>query len=59
MFVISLSVSKTLLAGHLLDDYSDGKVELLKGEQLKQIQDKFYKLNFPNIHNLIPFFKHQ
>ncbi len=58
MSVISLSASKTLLAGHLLDDCSDGKVELLKGEQLKQIQDKFYKLNFPNIHNLIPFFKH-
>jgi len=32
MFAISLSVSKTFLARHLLDDYSDGKVELLKNE---------------------------
>jgi hypothetical protein len=33
-------------------------VELFKGEQLKHIQDKFYELNFPNVHNLVAFFKH-
>jgi hypothetical protein len=32
MFVISLSANKTFLARHLLDDCSDGKMELLKGE---------------------------
>jgi hypothetical protein len=36
MCMISLSASKTFLVRHLLDDYSDGKVELFKG-QLEQI----------------------
>ncbi len=57
VFMISLSASKTFLARHLLD-YSDGKVELLKGEQLEQIQYKFCELNSPNVHNLIASFKH-
>jgi hypothetical protein len=35
MFVISLSASKTFLTKHMFDDCSDGKVELLKGEQLE------------------------
>jgi hypothetical protein len=59
MFVISLSANKTFLVKHLLDDCSDGEMELFTGEQLEQIQDKFYKLNFPNIHNLVAFFKHR
>jgi hypothetical protein len=32
MFTISLSANKTFLARHLLNECSDGKVELLKGE---------------------------
>ncbi len=32
MYVISLSARKTFLARQLLDDCSDGKVELFKGE---------------------------
>jgi hypothetical protein len=32
MFAISLSANKTFLARHLLNECSDGKVELLKGE---------------------------
>ncbi len=35
MFVIFLSADKTFLARHLLNDYNNGKVELLKGEQLE------------------------
>ncbi len=58
MSTISLSASKTLLAKHLLDDCSNAKVELFKGEQLEQIQDKFYELSSPNIRNLIASFKH-
>ncbi len=58
MSIISLNVSKTFLVKHMLDDCNNGKMELLKGEQLEQIQDKFYELSFPNIHNLIGFFKH-
>jgi len=34
---ISLSVSITFLARHLLDDYNNGIVEVLKGEQLEHI----------------------
>ncbi len=37
MFAISLNASKTFLARHLLDDYSDGKMEFFKGEQMEQI----------------------
>jgi hypothetical protein len=37
MFMISLSASKTFLARHRLNDCSDGKVELFKGEQLEHI----------------------
>jgi len=58
MFAISLSAIKTFLARHLLDNCSNGKVELFKGEQLEQIQDKFYELSSPNIRNLIASFKH-
>jgi hypothetical protein len=60
MFAISLSASKTFLARHLLDDCNDGKMELMKGEQFEQIQDKFCDLNSPNIHNinLVVSFKH-
>jgi hypothetical protein len=32
MYAISRSANKTFLARHLLDDYSDGKMEFLKGE---------------------------
>ncbi len=58
MYAISRSANKTFLARHLLDDYSDGKMEFLKGEQLEQIQDKFYELNFPNVRNFVVSFKH-
>jgi hypothetical protein len=41
--MISFSASKTLLANYLFNDSSNGTVELLKGEQLEHIQDKFYE----------------
>jgi hypothetical protein len=37
IFAILLCVSKTFLATHLFNENGDGLVELLKGEQLKQI----------------------
>ncbi len=58
MFAISLNANKNFLAKHLLDDCKDGKVELFKGEQFEQIQDKFCEINSPNIHNLVASFKH-
>jgi hypothetical protein len=58
MSTISLSASKTLLAKHLLDDCSNAKVELFKGEQLEQIQDKFCEFISPKVCNLVASFKH-
>ncbi len=58
MFAISLSASKTFLARHMLDDYSDGKMEFFKGEQMEQIQNNLCELSSPNIHNLVASFKH-
>jgi hypothetical protein len=55
---ISLSFSKTFMVRHLLNDFSDSIVELLKGEQLEKIQDNFYELSYPNIRNLVASFKH-
>ncbi len=37
IFVISLSINKAFLARHLLDDYSNGTMELFNGEQLEHI----------------------
>ncbi len=55
IFSISLSASKTFLASYLLDDSSDGIVELFKGEQLEHIQDNFCEFTSPNIYNLFFF----
>jgi hypothetical protein len=41
IYVISLSVSKTLLGTHMFDDSGDGHVELLNDKQLEHIQDTF------------------
>ncbi len=57
-FAIPFNASKTFLARHMFDDCNNGTMELLKGEQLEHIQDKFYELNSPNIHNLVVSFKH-
>jgi hypothetical protein len=46
-FVISFNVSKTFLMNYLFNDSSNGTVELLKGEQLKHIQNKLYELSSP------------
>ncbi len=40
---ISFSDNKTFLVNYLLDDSTNGMIELLKGKQLKHIQDKFYE----------------
>jgi hypothetical protein len=53
---ISFNASKTL-ASYLLDDFGNGIVEVFKGEQLEHIQNKLCELSFPNVHNLVVFFK--
>jgi hypothetical protein len=45
IFVISMSVNKTFLARHLLDDSGDDRVELLDYEKLEQSEDLFFKLS--------------
>jgi hypothetical protein len=57
IFSISFSASKTFLASYLLDHSSDGTMELLKGEQLAHLLDKFCELSSSNICNLVTFFK--
>lgn len=57
-FMISLRANKYLLAKHLFNDNNGNNMELLKGKQLEQIQDKFIELNSPNVHNLVASFKH-
>ncbi len=58
IFSISFSASKTLLANYLFDDFGNGTMELLKGEQLEHIQDKFCELSSLSVRNLIASFRH-
>ncbi len=55
---ISFSDNKTFLVNYLLDDSTNGMIELLKGKQLKHIQDKFYEWSLPNVRNFVVSFKH-
>ncbi len=43
---------------HLLIEEGDGLVELLQGETLNEVMDKFIEFYFPNIRKLISFLKH-
>jgi hypothetical protein len=56
--LISFNANKTFLASYLLDDSSNGTMELFKGEQLEHIQDKLYELSSPNVHKLVASLKH-
>jgi len=58
-FVIDLIKSKTFLFVHLLIEDGDGLVELLQGEKLIEVMDKFIEFYFPNIRNLISSLKHR
>jgi hypothetical protein len=55
---IFLSVNKSFFYKHLFNDNNDGTVELLHGEELEHVQDKFIELSFSNIRNLVISFKH-
>jgi hypothetical protein len=50
--------SKTFLFEHLLNEDGEGLVEILKGNKLRQMMDKFIMLSSPNVRNLVAFFKH-
>ncbi len=57
-FAIDLIKSKTFLFVHLLIEDGDGMVELLQGENLNEVMDKFIEFYLPNIRNLISSLKH-
>jgi hypothetical protein len=57
-FAITLATSKTFLFKHLLNKDGEEQVEVLKGEKLGQVMDKFIAMSSPNIRNLIASFKH-
>ncbi len=57
--VIVLATSKTFLLEHLLNKDRKGLVEVLKGEKLHQVMDKFIALFLPNVWNLVASFKHR
>jgi hypothetical protein len=54
-----LAISKTFFFEHLLNEDGEGLVEVLKGDKLHQVMDKFIVLSSPNICNLVASFKHQ
>jgi len=59
MLVITLPKSKTFLLEHLLNEDGHGLVEVLKGDKLRQVMDKFLALSSPNVRNLVTSFKHR
>jgi fructose-1-phosphate kinase PfkB-like protein len=49
---------QNLLIKHLFNEDGEGPVEVLKGNKLHQVMDKFMTLCCPNIRNLEALFKH-
>ncbi len=58
IYVIALNESKAFLAHHLFNENGKGHVEILQGEKLDKVTDKFQPMCSPNIWNLIASFKH-
>ncbi len=54
---IAFAVNKFFLSKHLLNGDGQGPVEVLKGDKLCQVMDKFLALFSPNVHNLVTSFK--
>jgi hypothetical protein len=49
VLAIMLATSKTFLSQHLLNEDGEGSMEVLEGEKLHQMMDKFVTLFSPNI----------
>jgi hypothetical protein len=49
VLAIALVISKTFLLEHLLNKDGQGLVEVLKGDNLRQVMDKFIALFSPNV----------
>jgi hypothetical protein len=58
IFVITLNASKEFLAHRLFNENGEGPLEILQGEKLDKVMDKFQTFYSPNIRNLITSFKH-
>jgi hypothetical protein len=58
IFTIALNVIKSFLAHHLFNEDGEGLVEILQGEKLDKVINKFQPLCSPKIQNLIASFKH-
>ncbi len=52
MSAISLVVGKTFISKNLLNEDGQGLVEILKGDKLCQVMEKFLALFSPNVWNL-------
>jgi hypothetical protein len=55
---IALNASKAFLAHNLLNENGKGPMEILQGEKLDKVMDKFQPFCSPNVQNLIASFKH-
>jgi hypothetical protein len=55
---IALTISKYFFFEHLLNKDEKGLVEVLKGEKLCQMMDKFMTMFSPNVRNLVASLKH-
>ncbi len=54
-----IGVSKIFILKHLLNKDGQGLMEILKGDKLRQVMEKFLALFFPNVQNLVASFKHR
>jgi len=59
MSAIPLATSKTFLFEHLLNKDGEGLMEVLKGDKLHLMMDKFIALSSPNVYNLVTSFMSQ
>jgi hypothetical protein len=49
MLTITLVVNKTFRSKHLLNKYEQRPMEVLKGDKLFQVMDKFLAMSFPTV----------
>jgi hypothetical protein len=56
---IPLVASIIFLFDYLVNESGKGQVEVLKGDELHQMMDKFIVLFLPNVENLVTSFKHR
>jgi hypothetical protein len=59
MLAIALAISKTSLSEYLLNEDGQVLVEVLKGDKLCQVMDKFIVLFSPYVWNLVASFKYR